>query len=50
MVHSGLMTTEERKLQHSHVPIAGDIASTSADLLFGESLRIYIPEAQGKSI
>lgn len=31
-----------------HVPIAGDIASTSADLLFGEPPRIYIPEAHGE--
>lgn len=28
-----------------HVPLAGDIAATSAALLFGEAPRLYIPEA-----
>lgn len=30
-----------------HVPLAGDIATTSADLLFSESPQIEIPEAHG---
>jgi hypothetical protein len=30
-----------------HVPIAGDIATTSADLLFAEAPQIEIPEAHG---
>ncbi len=32
-----------------HVPIAGDIASTSADLLFSEPPRFVIPEAHEKN-
>lgn len=28
-----------------HVPLAGDIAATSADLLFSESPKVFIPEA-----
>src|SRR5690625_3360325 len=32
-----------------HVPIAGDIAETSADLLFAEVPDIRIPEAHGES-
>lgn len=35
----------ERKVM-LHVPIAGDIATASADLLFSEAPRIAIPEAQ----
>ncbi|PRX91976.1 phage portal protein [Allonocardiopsis opalescens] len=27
-----------------HIPLAGDIASTSADLLFGEQLSIHVPD------
>lgn len=31
--------------QRLHVPVAADIAATSADLLFGEELQVRIPEA-----
>lgn len=33
--------------QRLHVPVASDIASTSADLLFGEEPSLRIPEAMG---
>lgn len=39
--------TEERRTM-LHVPLAGDIASTSADLLFSEPPKIQIPEAHGE--
>lgn len=35
---------EERRVM-LHIPIAGDIASTSSDLLFSEAPRILIPDA-----
>lgn len=39
---------DERKYM-LHVPIASDLAATSADLLFSESPRIRIPDADGEA-
>lgn len=39
----------EEKRVALHVPVAGDIAETSADLLFSETPDIRIPEAHGES-
>ncbi len=41
-------TTRQRA--QLHVPLAGDIASTSAALLFGEPPTIQIPEAHGSTV
>ena len=38
--------TREKKLTMLHVPIAGDISTTSADLLFSEQPDLEIPEAK----
>ena len=38
---------EERRLM-LHVPLAGDIASASADLLFSEAPRLVVPEAHAE--
>lgn len=35
--------------QRIHVPLAADVAATSADLLFGEDPELTIPEAHGDS-
>lgn len=39
--------TAPRDLDRIHVPLCSDIASTGADLLFGDDLKIQIPEAHG---
>lgn len=41
----GRKHTEAEKPKMLHVPAAGDVAATSADLLFGESPALTIPEA-----
>lgn len=38
--------TKEKRVM-LHIPIAGDIASASADMIFGEPPSIFIPESQG---
>lgn len=42
-------SSQSEKVQ-LHVPLAGDIATTSADLLFSEAPQIEIPEAHGESV
>lgn len=37
-------TATQRDRQRIHIPAAGDIAATSADLLFGEPVEIRMPE------
>lgn len=37
-----------RKRERVHVPVAGDVAATSADLLFGEAPKLLVPEANGE--
>jgi hypothetical protein len=41
--------TTQKPADRVHVPIAADIASVSADLLFGEDLKVTIPEAHGET-
>lgn len=35
--------------QRIHVPLAADVAATSADLLFGDDLELTVPEAHGET-
>lgn len=40
-------TSDDPTKRYLHLPIAGDIASTAADLLFSEAPAFTIPEAEG---